>query len=350
MNELLTHRAETFRYELLDLNDQLVSLLDGVHSDGGQLDFSVAGNIRGSGNMTVQKLDPAVDWLRHRVRVSYVLGDRVEALITAIPAAPVEHHSDEGVTVDVELYDKTLILTEDSFPGVYGLPAGTLVLDAVADVIVSTGETSSLFGDSDATLDAAMVWEAGTSKLQIVNDLLDAAGFFSLYCDGMGRFRADPYVVPAARGVAWSFADDEDGLYLPDFSRDMDTFSVPNRFVCVGRSDDPETDAPIAVAEDNDPASPFSFVSRGRWITRTDTGVEAVDLDVLELIARRRLSEAQQATETFEIDHAWLPVGLNGVVSFTNSRLSEPVRAVVQKQSVKLVPGGLVTSTLRRVL
>lgn len=345
MSEFTTHREESFRYELLDLNDNVLSELDGVAEDAGELEFNIHADIRGSGNLALWKVG-SVDWAKHRVRVSYVLGSRVEPLITAIPKAPVEEHSDTGVSVKVELYDKTLILADDSFLGSYGVAAGSNVLSAVRSVIASTGESGVLIGESSAVLSSGMVWEAGVSKLKVVNDLLAAAGFFALYCDGLGRFRADPYVEPSSRGVSWTFADDENGLYLASFSRDRDTFSVPNRFVCVGKS---EGNVAALVAVASDYFSPFGFNNVGRWITRTETDVEAVSQAVLDQIAGRRLSEVQQVTETFEIEHPWLPFGLNALVSFSNSRLAEPVRAVVPKQVVKLVTGGLVTSTLRRV-
>lgn len=348
MTGLLSHRVEGWLFELLDLDDQLVGPLDRVAADQGQLDFSVAAEPRGSGSCTVRGQD--VDWLRHRVRVSYLHdGADPTPKITALPAAPVERHTDDGVTVDVELYDKTLVLIEDRFPGSYGLPAGTLIVDAVGEVIASTGETSMVLTESAATLATPMVWGPDATKLQIVNDLLDAAGYFSVWCDGLGRFRADPYVEVGARGVAWTFRDDATGLYLPEFDRDRDTFAVPNSYTCVARTDDESTPPAVAVAEDVDPASPFSFPSRGRWITRTDVDVEAADEATLALIARRRLAEAQQVAETFQVTHPVLPIGLNDVVEFTNTRVGT-VRAVVQKQTFRLSVGGLVTSTLRRVL
>ena len=252
----------------------------------------------------------------------------------------------------VDLYDKLLILSDDSFGASYALAAGVNIIDSVAAVITSTGETSMALTPSTAVLSAAMVWDAAASKLRIANDLLDAAGYFSLFCDGLGRFRALPYTAPAARGVRWALADDANGLYLPEWSRVQDVFSVPNRYVCVGRTDG-ATAASIQTATDTSSTSPFSYANRGRWITRTDTDVEYADSNVANLlaIAQRRLIEAQQVSETFEIDHPVLPFGLNDLVSFTNARLNgRVVPAVVQKQTFNLSAGGLVTSTLRTVL
>lgn len=347
---LLTSRDEEFTFQLLNLKDEVLGTLDGVQ-DGGQLDFSTSAEIRGSGNIDVQPV-AAIDWLKVRVRISYRLGqNNLIPLITAIPKAPGEEHSGPGMKVKVDLYDKLLVLSDDSFGASYGLPAGTVIIDAVAAVIASTGETALALTESSAVLSSAMVWDASTSKLRIVNDLLAAAGYFSLFCDGLGRYRALPYVAPSARGVSWAFADDENGLYKPEWSRFRDVFSVPNRYICVGRTEG-EMAAAVEIATDTDPDSPFSYTSRGRWITRTDTDVEYADSNPSNLlaIAQRRLVEAQQISESFEIQHPWLQFGLNDVVSFTNERMGRAVPCVVQKQSVRLSVGGLVTSTLKAVV
>jgi hypothetical protein len=340
MSSLTGHRVEGFAYDLLNLTDQVVARLDGVQP-GGQLDFSVSAVIRGSGNITVTGQD--IDWTQHRIRISYVLGDDVTPLITAIPKAPVEAHTGPTWNVDLELYDKLLVLSEDYVGASYGLPAGTDIIAAVQAVIASTGDTTALASEGTATLSAAMAWDATTSKLGIVNDLLDAGGFFSLWADPLGNYRATPYLLPAARPVTWEFADDANGLYLPEWTRDRDVFNVPNRYVCIARA---EGDAVPYVATATDAAD---YAYRGRWITRTDTDVEAASNAVLDLIATRRLAEARQVSEGFEITHPVLPFGLNDAVTFTHRRLGRVVRAVCQKQTINLAPGGLVTSTLKAV-
>lgn len=509
---LLSNRVEDFRYELLDLQDNVVDELRSAELKAGSLDFSVYATIRGSGNLTVHASD--IDWMKHRVRISYLLDnsgklpaedpdkweekgwtsfrfqptklrndatansvqfcefqilvsgvrvtggtaygysnnsqtgeepnkandndiatkaldynktngywyivfpepvfaegykwatandfperdpiswdvyasndtipgapgswvllDRVEdyatptdrftflqernlrlaqpgestystttvvPLITAIPRAPVEKHGYAGTSVDVELYDKTLILSDDRFGESYSLGAGTNIIEAVADVITSTGEPEPpLLTPSSKTLAAGMVWEAGTSKLKIVNDLLDAAGYFALYTDGHGRFHADPYTTPSSRPSQWNFANTT-AIYLATWTRDQDVFAIPNKYICVGRTEG-DTAALTSTATDEGDG-PYSYESRGRWITRVDTNVEASNQTVLDMIAERRLYEAQQVTETFEFTHPWLPFGLNDVVEFNGTK------AVVWKQSVKLQTGGLITSTARSLL
>lgn len=343
MLNLTSHRAEGFRFDLLNLNDKVIGSLGGVEQNSGSLSFSVYADIRGSGNLTVNNAD--IDWTQHRVRISYLAGegdDQIEVpLITAVPRAPIEAHKATGWSADLELYDKTLILSEDTYGVSYAVPAGTNPITAVTNVITSTGQPApELLTTTTDVLATAMVWEAGTSKLKIINDILDAAGYFALYVDGYGRFHADPYTSPQTRPTMWSF-EGSDAVYLPEWTRDRDVFAVPNRYVCVGTTNG-ETPALSAVATDESDG-PFSFASRGRWITKADLDVEATSQAVLDLLAERRLYEAQQVTETLVWTHPWLPFTLNEVVQFNG------VRAVVWKQAVTLSIGGLITSTARRL-
>lgn len=343
MLNLTSHRSEGYQFDLLSLDDKVIGSLDGVEQDSGSLSFSVYADIRGSGNVTVNNAD--VDWTQHRVRISYLAGEGDEQivvpLITAVPRAPIEAHKATGWSVDLELYDKTLILSEDTYGVSYAVAAGTNPITAVTNVITSTGlPAPELLTATTDVLATPMVWEAGTSKLKIVNGLLDAANYFALYADGYGRLHADPYTSPDARPSMWNFTG-SNAVYLPEWTRDRDVFSVPNRYVCVGTTNG-ETPALSAVATDTSDG-PFSYAARGRWITRADLDVDAASQGVLDGIAQRRLFEAQHVTETLTFEHPWLPFGLNEVVMFGN------VRAVVWKQEMNLSIGGLIRSTARRL-
>ena len=348
------HRVEEYRYELLDAWDRIVSTLDDV-VDGGSLSRSVYASPRETATITLlERTD--IDWLAHRVRISHVLhtdGEPiVTPLLTGIVSAPVEDHDDHGVTVELDLADKTAILAGDAFPGYWGLASGTIILDAVRLIVGTTrglrwgGGNGGVIGDSTMQLMQDRTWDLDVTKLQIVNDILDSGGFYALYCDGLGRYRGDLYVPAEKRTPVHHF----DRGYLPTWTRDQDVANIPNRYVVGGRSDDPDVRGPVAVAIDMD--GPYGFRARGdRWITApADTGVEYSTLPELQAIADRRLAAAQSAAETITITHPYLPwVDLNCVVTVDHPRLDEPLRCVVWKQSHQLALGGLVTSTMRRV-
>lgn len=332
---------ETFTFDLLDTNDNIVGRLAGVQN-GGSLDFSVSADIRGSGSIDVTKTKD-IDWLHSRVRVYY----NDIPLITAIPKVPSESYSDAETTMQVDLYDKTMILIDDNFGNAYSVAAGTNIITAVKAVIASTGDNKINIESSSATLATTLVWEANTPKKTIVNDLLNAANYWSIWTDGLGYFTSGPYVAPDSRPVMYDFVDNEEGMYLPAFTRNYDPFAVPNRFNVIGKTDG-NTEALVKTAVDVDPNSPYSYPLLP-WHTVTLTGVEYADAANLQAIADRKLIESRQISETFELAHPYLGFGLNQVVTFTNSKLGSR-RAVVQKQTYSLQTGGLIKSTIRSLV
>lgn len=247
----------------------------------------------------------------------------------------------------MELYDKLLVVDQDAVETSYALDVGANVINSIADLILSTGEARVSITASAETLRTAMVWEAGTSKLRIINDLLSAINYFSLWVDGYGNFRAEPYVEPSRRGLSWSFFDNAESIYSPDFSHDFDTFKIPNKVILVSQSDG-ETEALTATAYDQRPDSPFSFEARDRWIAVTETNVEATSQAVLDALAQRRLKELQMVGSTYEISHALIPLDLNALVAFRRLDLIDAL-GVVQKFTLRTDVGALVTSTIREV-
>ena len=342
-------RVERFRYDLLDLANQKVDELRVSTQAAGSLDLSTQATPQGSGSATITP-EASVDWLQHRVRVWYLAdNDTEQPLITAIPKVPGDTWTATSHTQAVQLFDCTEAVNTDRYGYSYSLPAGTNIIDAAAAVVASTGEPGAVFEPSAQTLAAAMVWNASATKLQIVNDLLAAANYFALYADPLGRLRGIPYTAPASRPTRWVFSGGADNLYTPDWNTEADEYSVPNRYVCVSQALDNGT-VWVATATDTDPASRFSFVNRGRWITPAPaTEVAADSQATLAAIAQRKLTEAQQIAATYTIRHPWLPFGLNDVVQAYFPRTGETVRGSVQRQTISLTAGGLVRSTFQAV-
>lgn len=350
MNEaLFTHRDDRFRFELLNSDDALIADLDGV--EGGQLDFSIFDTIRSGGNLDITE-NQVIDWLSSRVKVYYVLatdaGDLEWPLGVFIPAAPVSNINGATKSKSVELYDKLLVLQQDAFDTTYVVAAGTVVTDAIRAIIESTGETNISITASTETLTSTMFWSAGEKKLKAVNDLLSAINYFSIWCDGNGQYRAEPYKAPAYRTVVHTFRDDDQGLYLPKFKLDDDAFDVPNKFIGIVSNPDEEL---VSIATNTNPDSPFSYANRGnRWIVEVETGMNATSQTILDGLTERRLAEASQVAGTVEISHAWLPIDLNNVVGFVSEQSDVSGTYTLVKKSIALVSGSLVAATIREVL
>lgn len=309
-----------------------------------------------------------VDWLNARIRPMIRIqrlggGDDPDGrLVPAgvfLCAAPVEAWTAIGLRREVELADKLSILDQDIASGdpagiaAYAAPAGANVIDLVKTLIGETGELTPAIQPDSKVLASPMLWDVGTTRLRIINDLLDAGGYFSLFCDGYGQYQAVPYVQPSDRVPVYEslapFSDGPQSLMAPEWTRDRDIYSIPNRYLVVGQGDG-TTAALTSLATNTDPNSPYSYPSRGRWITEVAIGVEAVDQSALDTIARARLSSATSITNQITLQHIFLPdLHVNSVVHFVNPGSGLDLYCYVVHTTIPMDPLKLCTTVMRVV-
>lgn len=328
----VTHRAESWRVELLDENDGPLGLLQGVQR--GSIDRKVHNLISGGGDLVVHDRGQDIDWAKARVQPWWTVeGVEPWPLGVYLASAPVEGHTASGVKVwTVELLDKLVVLEQDKVDGSYSLAAGTVVTDAVEAVIESAGETHHAITASTETLAAGQVWPAGTPKLRIINDLLASINYFSLRANGFGQYVSEPWRDPKYRARAWDFRDGQAAIHLPDFTVDADFASIPNKVVQLSIATGDE-EALVGVALNTDPTSPFSYQARGnRWIVDTPLPVEATSQTVVTAQALRSLYAQAQRQARLQLEHMALPLQLNDVVGLEVDDVSG--LAVVQSTRV----------------
>jgi hypothetical protein len=337
-------RAEFYRYEVLDTSDRVTGPLDGV--TGGRLESSIFRPIRSGGSVELVETT-AVDWLTTRLRVIYGLhaesGDDEYTLGTFLVSSPDRHANVGTCSRTLTLLDKLAILAEDKVSASYTVAATTVATTAVATVLTGAGVTRSAITPSAETVTADRVWDAGTSKLTIVNDLLSSINYFALTADTSGALVASPYLAPEDRPIAYDLIDGAGGLYLPTLTVGADHYTVANKVVLVATTPDAELTSTATL----DASSPYSFATRGRWIVDYRT-VEATSQTILDAMAARILADGVRVTETVEVTHPFLPFGLNDAIRFRCTRLALDGRYAVVGQRHDLKVGGLVTSTLRK--
>lgn len=368
-------RITSFRFELLGpvtdhsgvtFNEGYLGVLNGV--EGGSVSWQSVASIKGGGNIAVTDLHQDVDWLNVRIRIVALLQEAGSSLPATeysigvfLPSAPVAEWTDLGRSWDVELLDKCSILDQDIVTDsngdiiTYALPIGYNVIQAVKELIVGVGETAQAIEPGNETLSAPMTWNAGTTRLKIINDLLQTAGYFSLWCDGLGQYRVTKYAPPSQRPPVYEmlapFSDGPNSVMSPDWTQDRDIYGIPNRVVVIGQGDS-ENPALVAVAENTDPSSPFSRSSRGRWITEVLTDVEAVDIAELESYAVRRLAESSSVTSSIKLKHIFLPnLPVNSTVLFTNEKAKmTEVLCYLSSTTVNFDPLALCVSEIREAI
>jgi hypothetical protein len=358
---LTTERVADFHYELLDKDDQLLGPLTGVGT-GGELMWDAYAGVKSVGNLPITDLDQGINWLNARIRITAHLDppDIEVPLGIYLCAAPVEEWTRFGRSWKVELMDKSSVLDQDiqtdsdGNPITYGVDVGVNVIDKVKELILAAGESVDAIEPGNETMGAAQVWEPGTSTLKIINDLLTQAGYFSLYCDGSGQFRATPYVPPAQRIPIYSEANPfeigDKSLMSPDWTNDQDLYSIPNRYVVIGQGNG-EAEALTAVATNTNELSPFSYQARGRWITAVEQGVEATGQEALDTYAARQLGARSSAGRSVKIKHLFLPEAqINRVVRFIAPEANIDTLFSILSMRVTLDPLALTSTSIQEVL
>lgn len=276
---------------------------------------------------------------------------------TFIPSTPISGYNDGALSWDVELLDRASIAAEDYFDSTYSIPDDTNVVDKVWEILRSTGASvgnpppaSSLPAGVALTLPKGRVWEAGTNKLTVINDILEAAGYMALWTDEEGKFRLSKSVAAKHRPVAYEFIDDENCIYRPEFSIEKDIYSIPNQVVMIGQGDT-DTAAPVATATNRDRRSPSSYPNRGRWITDVTRGVEAATQAELQAKANARLAQLTAAQGVVTIQHGPVPgVRVNDVVRFRRRAAGIDGKYTVTSIRWPMNPTDLATTKLTEVL
>lgn len=357
-------RTTSYRFDVLSKKEDLLGRLEGV--SGGGLEWHAFASVKGAGTLNVTDLNGDLDWLNIRIRpqvtIERIGGSAVNTVTLGVflCAAPVEAWTSTGRGWTVEIADKCSILDQDVVTDANGVPItytasiGVNVIETVRTLITGTGETAQAILPGAKTLPKALVWDVGTTRLTIVNELLNAAGYFSLWCDGEGQFRVSEFVPAQERVPVYSsltpFSKGDLSLMSPDWSRDRDIYAIPNRYVAIGQGSG-DTAALVGVATNEDPASPFSKQARGRWITRVVTGVEAVSQEDLNTRAKMGLAGATSVSNGIAVQHVFLPdLLVNSVVRFVNPDAGLDILMSVTVTKVPFDPVALCSSDLREVL
>lgn len=341
-------RVGDLRVDVLSPQGVKLGTIDGVI--GGSLDAATARQIRTVGQLDV--IGDRDDWLTIRLRPVFVMTSPVVGefpLGVYLPATPRATHDGTGqATLSVDLYDRSQVLAGDGPLDTYTVAAGEFLIARVRAILAAHGEGPHVIEDSYATARSLMTWDAGTSWLRIVNDLLNAAGFFALAYDGEGTARAVPYTAVESRPVAWDFSDGEHAIRSSELAVDADYFDLYNRVRLTASSTGKEPELSAIAANLSD--GPFSREQLGRWVTRSET-VDAADLAALQAQADRLLDEATQLTVGVQVRHGWLPgLGLNDRVRAADSADGVDVTGTISRMVVPLDPTGLVTTNVGTVV
>lgn len=341
-----SHRQSEYRVTLLDSQNSIIRKLDGVI--GGTVSLSSSTRLRASGSLELSEHAMPINWMRDRVKIEYVpSGMDPWSIGVFLLSAPVRSYSEVGSSWKVDLSSVLAIPDTDCLSSSLTVSKDVPLVKSAADLLESSGVGFMSITPSKAKPSSDLFYDPGKSKLTVANELLSAAGYWSAHPDGNGVVHLDPYTKPASRPVAYSFSEGSRAIHLPEWDRELDAASVPNRVILISEGSH-EKPALVGEATNTNPASPYSYSSRGgRWVTEVQSGVEAADQKSISSQAERRLLELSTPTASISIHHMPVNIWPNDLVSFYSQGHS--VRGSVKEIEYTLDPTELVKTKILEV-
>ena len=258
---------QEFRAFWLDADGNDVAEIDLVESGAGSLQFNTNADSKLGGSLRVRDVPSWVNPLLHRVRVEAVLDGEIMRLGSYLIDMEDVAYTRRSRSHDVTLLDQLQVPRQDLLVGPLAFGAGHNIIEAAVSVLAGAGESRTAVTPSAAVLATPLVWEPGTTRLQVINDLLAAAGYWGLRTDSQGRFAFAPYILPEARPIVREFVAGEGSLVKADYSKSHNYSGIPNRFIAVSgeydTGDDDTFEGLVGVADLTNPKSPFAAVNRG---------------------------------------------------------------------------------------
>lgn len=322
-------RQPRWSYKLLNRFDEPLGDLLGVTAC--TVTVVAQSRLGGSGEIQITESGQEINWLRDRVQVLYdpgIPGVESWPVATFMFTSPTDQYTALTKSYSVTLTPKTAIVDTASVQAGFSIPAGANIIDTVVDLIESVGETRIAVTESDATLTNSLVYEEGASKLTVINDLLTAANYWSLWCDGSGQFRVEPYIAPADRPVTYHFAQGVASIHKPDWERNFNQAAVRNAYYvyCEGDEESPPI---LGEALNEDPDSDYSIPSRGFEVSDPPERVEVASQAEADALALRRLIDGMSPVARLTARHFIIPQEPNQVVRFTDS--GHDTKATIQE-------------------
>lgn len=349
---LTSNRTLRFRYDRLSKTNGLLGEFPGVMR--GSVNHRGLADIKRTGRFTIEHSDE-VDWLNDRIRPWVQLqmpdGEWIEwPQGLFLLSSPVKSVDNSGLAVrQIDAYDQTVMLINDKVTDRYHAAAGAVVTTAVRTVLSSARIANISVTPSDKILPAAMEWEPGTRKLTIVNQLLSAINYQSVWFDSSGSAVCQPYIAPSETAPGWDYYDDVRSVIVPGAELHAELFDVPNRWVLYVSN--PERDPLRSEYTNISPTSPTSTVSRG--FTSVDYRQEnnVVDQETLDAKVLRIAEEASQVYEYVTFSSAIMPIHEHmDIINLRYTELDVGDRHQEMEWSFDLEAGSTMKHSVRRLI
>ena len=290
---------------LTDRHNQLIEDITHIVRKG-TVSFDPDRSIKGALKLEVNDysaIQPYRDYLAPFLTVIHDDGYEVTSqmgLYAVVPPAQTIGPKRRSITLDG--YDLTWVVGSDVFDEGYSVSASTNVVTAVEAILTDLGFTRMTITPSSRVVTSDRSWKPGTSKLEVINDLLNSAGYHSLYATKAGYFASSPYESIKNIGQATIYDTTDPNArvkVLKTITLDSTSDRIVNKVVVIKDNAD---EAPIVVTKLNtNPLSPTSIQNLDMTITKVERDSNLIDEAAAETKALRLLEEGSMVYRRLKI-------------------------------------------------
>ena len=185
-----------FSYELLD--NRLKSIKN-IYPKSCSIDYDSLATLKISANITIK------DDEKNYNDMNIAIKDNDETIATVLVST--SSRDRHAKTRTLTCYDRCIVLEQDKLTDSIVIPAFTNIVKYVSNMLKEYDTAFSLI-ESNATNKADIFFQVGTSKIEVINYLLNLINYSSLLTDKHGVFYAQKYVLPSERNIEITYTDD----------------------------------------------------------------------------------------------------------------------------------------------
>lgn len=279
---------------------------------------------------------------------------------TFLPVTPSRSVKTGYATATLKLYGRLQELLDDKFAQPYTVVPGSNAVEVAKSVVESMGleciadtseytTTQTRYYGVGAVSDQVDETEDDSSstsdtKLGMVNDLLDLAGFRAAFTDPYGRVVLQKYVDASYKPTTWAFTEGPTAKFCAELEEEYDYTDTANHVIV--RYGSSTGEVVIGEAWDTDPESELSTVSRGRTITASYSYNELPEVtkgttmqEYADARAKTLLLTAQAIVRRYTFVHTYAPVAVNDVVSLSYPSAGIEATPQIRTQTITLDAG-----------
>ena len=242
---------------------------------------------------------------------------------------------------NVEAYDETMILKQAKCLERKYIPANTLYIEAITELLLECGLSNIVHDECDLRTTIDREFETGTAYLQIINALLEEIAFAPVHAGGDGAIHLQRKTVKYSADYTYT---ERNSTIIDKITKSTDLYNIPN--VLIGYVSNPDIEKPLKYTRTNsDPSSKTSTWSRGYNVVSAYELSDCPNIETLKAIIDQKYFESTQATEKIELET--MPDGPHEYNTYVSCS-SDGAESLFEEVAWTLSFGGTLTHTLER--